>query len=822
MTVAVAVSAAPAPATELPPDFEELTLATGLETPTAVDWGPEGQMFIAEKSGRVRVVRADGTLAARPLIDISDHVNDSVDRGLLGLAVDSDFSSNGYLYLLYTRETNRLRYEGPKTSRLTRIRVKPDGSLANPDSPETVLLGRMDTARCPPPSNSADCIPADIPSHSIGTVRSDPDGTLWVGSGDAADWATVNEQAFRAYDETSMAGKILHVDRRGRGLPGHPFCPADRNLDHVCTKVYARGFRNPFRFTLRPGAGPVVGDVGMNSREEVDFVTAGGNYGWPCYEGSIRTPGYDSHQRCAEHYGREGTADAAEAPVHDYPRGEGSAVVAGPRYQGAAYPAAYRGDLFFGDFVQGFIRRLDIGADGAVTAVEDFATGWGGVDLEAAPNGDLVSVEFGGAVRAISYAPGNKTPVPSLRAAPASGPTPLEVAFDATESRDPDGDRLTYRWTFGDGSSATRAKTAHTYRRSGRFVVRLTVSDGRGRSARSSVEVFPGNTRPNAAILDPDAGRTYRAGDVVNLRASATDREDGRLGNSSITWHVVLRHGSHEHDLGRFSGAAARFSTGQDHDADSSFKVTMTATDSGGLSRRRTVSIRPRVVRFALTSSPPGAPVSYAGSAARAPHQRLSAAGFRTSISAAEQFDVGGRSYRFVGWSNGGARLHDVVIPDCDATIQARYEPVGQSVLAPPTDSVAAQPAPPASGAPDLRGPVVHLAWSRRKSRAVRTLRGSATDCGKVTKLQVAVRRPVCRWWLRDLGRVQRRRGNCRRPVWMPARLRRAAHGWSWRLPLGAALPRGRYSLVLRAVDGEGNVSRALADGRRRVDIRVR
>ena len=43
----------------------------------------------------------------------------------------------------------------------------------------------------------------------------------------------------------------MHVDRNGNGLPGHPFCPADTNLTHVCTKVYAKGLRNPFRFTLR-------------------------------------------------------------------------------------------------------------------------------------------------------------------------------------------------------------------------------------------------------------------------------------------------------------------------------------------------------------------------------------------------------------------------------------------------------------------------------------------------------------------------------------------------------------------------------------------
>src|SRR5204863_6493168 len=98
--------------------------------------------------------------------------------------------------------------------------------------------------------------------HTIGTVRADPDGSLWVGTGDASSYSSVDPLALHSQDENSLRGKVLHVDREGRGLPGHPFCPGDANLDHACTKVYAKGFRNPFRFALRPGAGPVLGDVG--------------------------------------------------------------------------------------------------------------------------------------------------------------------------------------------------------------------------------------------------------------------------------------------------------------------------------------------------------------------------------------------------------------------------------------------------------------------------------------------------------------------------------------------------------------------------------
>ena len=75
--------------------------------------------------------------------------------------------------------------------------------------------------------DTVDCIPSEGFSHSIGSVRSAPDGTLWVGSGDASSFNFVDELALRTYDTQSMAGKIMHIDRNGNGLTGHPFCPAN-------------------------------------------------------------------------------------------------------------------------------------------------------------------------------------------------------------------------------------------------------------------------------------------------------------------------------------------------------------------------------------------------------------------------------------------------------------------------------------------------------------------------------------------------------------------------------------------------------------------
>jgi PKD repeat protein len=387
-----------AQATTLPFGFEESTMVSGLDQPTAVAWTPDGRMLIAEKPGLVRVVNAAGQLQSAPLLDISDHVNSYWDRGLLGLAVDASFASNHYVYLLYTWEGNPLDNTTAKSSRLTRITLNNDNTV----SAETALLGKSVTQPCPPASNTSDCIASDSPSHSIGTVRSDPaDGTLWVGSGDGSSWAGVDTLAFRTYDESGYNGKIMHIDRNGNGLPSHPFCPSDSDLTHVCTKIHSKGFRNPFRFMLRPGTGPMVADVGWGSWEEINFLPAAGgkNYGWPCYEGVGHAAGYDADSRCSGsggEYSREGGANADTSPNYYYPHdaSDAGAIIGGPTYSGAGYPTDYTGSIFYGDYAQGIMGRLVPNGSGGYTN-QAFGTGFTGVDLESAPgNGDLVYADI--------------------------------------------------------------------------------------------------------------------------------------------------------------------------------------------------------------------------------------------------------------------------------------------------------------------------------------------------------------------------------------------------------------------------------------------
>ncbi|MEY2571560.1 MAG: hypothetical protein QOE63_1910, partial [Acidimicrobiaceae bacterium] len=647
---------------------------------TGVAWTPDGRMLIIEKDGRLRV-QNPGATAAPIVLDITTRVNQYHDRGLLGIAVDSSFATNHYIYLLYTNELNPLAQDnsGQMVSRLGRFVLNNDNTVG----PETVLLGSYGSGVCPTPSNTVDCIPSEGFSHSIGSVRSAPDGTLYVGSGDASSYDFVDPMALRTYDERSFAGKIMHIDRNGRGLGGHAFCPTDTDTTHVCTKLFAKGLRNPYRFKLRPNGGLTVGDVGWNTREELDLIDpgeVGQSWGWPCYEGSIQTPGYSDRSECQAEYRKP--AGTHSPPDYDYEHTGGNAILGGPLYQGDQYPTGYRGTIFFGDYAAGWLKRATIDSQNHITGVSDFATDWYGTDIETAPDGNIVWVSFGdgspgtGSVEKVVYTNGNRAPIPSATADKTSGPAPLTVKFDATGSRDPDGDAMTYDWDFGDGSAhATSATPSHTYA-TGNWTARLTVTDARGRSASTTLAISAGNSAPVVTIAQPTDGGAYTDNVPVPLVGSATDTQDGTLPGSAITWHMVLHHGNHTHPVNDVTGTSATFTPYDDHDADSYYDVTMTARDSSSLTGSRTITIKPRTIKLSAASTPAGAPITYSGLTAQpAPWTRDAAINYHTTISAADQFTAAdGKTYVFDSWSDGGARSHDLTVPAASATLTAVYK----------------------------------------------------------------------------------------------------------------------------------------------------
>jgi glucose/arabinose dehydrogenase/PKD repeat protein len=637
-----------------------------------MDFAPDGRLFVAGKTGVVQVVKPDGTVST--LLDISSHVNSQVDRGLTGIAVDSAFATNHWLYLLYTYEPGGGDASGPKTTRLTRVTVNTNNTVANPSSPETIILGSYKPSlfdqACPAPSNTTDCIPADGVSHVGGTVRSAPDGTLWVGNGDGTFSATNAPDPFRTFDTASYAGKILHISRSGRGLAGHPFCPGTNDLTQVCTKVYATGFRNPFRFDFASQGGLWAGDVGEGQHEELDHVTGGGNYGWPCYEGGDHFAPRANNSKCQALYAKEGTPDGMRGAtyMYDHEPGHGAVILGGPELHSAAYPDL-DGDVMFGDIDLGFLDRLSFDESGTPTR-HPFATGYGGVDMRVGPDGLLYTANFFNITR---FAPvdGNRPPVARATATPPYGEAPLHVTLDAGASSDPDGDALTYSWDFGDGSAdAAGAQAGHDYA-AGTYDATVTVSDPSGASDTATVTVRSGVQAPSLLVDGPD---TYRDGDPVTLTAAASDAAGHDL-SPAVQWHVELRHNDHTHVLTDATGPSVTFTPLRDHDTDAHYEVAASVTDDAGLVTTRATRLDGETAPVEITLEPEGAPglFSYGALDYPWPLTRRSVIGFRTILAAPRTVTYNGQVLAFNWWSDDPRISHEVTVPPQGLQIHAKY-----------------------------------------------------------------------------------------------------------------------------------------------------
>jgi glucose/arabinose dehydrogenase len=194
-------------------------------------------------------------------------------------------------------------------------------------------------------------------NHNGGQITFGPDNFLYIplGDGGAANDVGLGHPAIgNGQDITSFLGKILRIDVDGGtpyGIPpDNPFVEKDGR-----DEIFAFGFRNPFRiaFDISGQHELFAGDVGQGLREEVDIVTKGGNYGWNIKEGTIWFDPSNSRTPRLTGPAVDARGQPLIDPIIDYVNtsggGEGTAVIGGFVYRGAAIPA-FNGDYIFGDF----------------------------------------------------------------------------------------------------------------------------------------------------------------------------------------------------------------------------------------------------------------------------------------------------------------------------------------------------------------------------------------------------------------------------------------------------------------------------------------
>jgi glucose/arabinose dehydrogenase len=289
----------------------------GLAQPVHVTHAGDGsgRLFVAERAGRVRIVK-EGHLMAAPFLDIRGRVQSNFEeQGLLSVAFPPGDAAKDGFYVFYT--ARRDPDGGGSVLTVSHFAVTADPDVADPDTEQKILTVDHPT----------------FANHNGGMLAFGPDGHLYAGTGDGG---SGGDPADHAQDPHSLLGKLLRLDaENGASAP----------------EVWALGLRNPWRFAFDPATGDLyVADVGQGAYEEVDFqpapLAAGANYGWPCREGLHR---YRSAAGCG---------GALADPVAEYLHANGDCAVVGGRvYRGPEYPRMV-GVYIYGDYCTGALWGL--------------------------------------------------------------------------------------------------------------------------------------------------------------------------------------------------------------------------------------------------------------------------------------------------------------------------------------------------------------------------------------------------------------------------------------------------------------------------------
>jgi hypothetical protein len=419
-------------------------------------------------------------------------------------------------------------------------------------------------------------------NHSVDSIRWSPEGYMFVSFGEGAPSLEVTDLAVRAQSIDNLQGKIIRIHRAdGTGVPGNPFYDP-KNPKSARSRVWAYGFRNPFRFAVHPVTGvPYAGNVGWATYESVYRVLPGLNFGWPCVEGILNRPEYQVKPGCKG----INTTNVAKAE-YDYPHVGNNASITGGDFNFATnFPESMRGDYFFGDYSIQWFRRAMLDKDGKVVRVEDFATGMGEpVDIKFGPDGFLYYLSiYSGGFRRIRYTSGNQVPDVKLTATPVAGSSPLTVTFSSAGSTDPDKDAITYRWDFGDGSNpATGPDATHTYNADGQYIVRLTATDAKGGKRMAETLITVGDAAPVVSITAPGHGDMYLPGQKVNLTGQATDLLGHALAPSQMSWRIVYYDGNTTRTLTETTGPSASFTMPEKATSNNPFVEALFSARSAG------------------------------------------------------------------------------------------------------------------------------------------------------------------------------------------------------------------------------------------------
>lgn len=367
-------------ATEAAADFDATVQAEGLQQPVDVAVLPDGKVLVITRTGDVLIYSEPNGEPTEQHIDVD---SGPAEQGLLGVVLDPGFATNQFIYFYAS-----LGEQSENRHHVVRYKLGADGMLSMPTP--VITMGLRGPA-----------------NHNGGAIDIH-DGNLYIGVGDTGANATPPQNKFGSCLNIAN-GKVLRVSLAeatlGQPAAGNPLeneamvtgCTStggDLGMQAPDKRIFAWGFRNPFRLWVDPSSGKVwVGDVGEEAREEISIVEAGKHYGYPFEEGTVV---YDQDFKPAN--GCMGLTPASECikPVHDWARAGGGTSIGGRILDGCGWPDAWKSRYIFGDYVQDDIWTLEVnaGRDGIVAnSLQDFASADGPVAFRMGTDNALYIAE---------------------------------------------------------------------------------------------------------------------------------------------------------------------------------------------------------------------------------------------------------------------------------------------------------------------------------------------------------------------------------------------------------------------------------------------
>jgi VCBS repeat-containing protein len=344
------------------------TVVSGLVQPTDFRLLPDGRIVFAEKGGAIRVAGKDGQLQDTPLITLPASTDWA--RGVAAIELDPDYEENGHIYVSYVRSDNYQRL-----SRLTVTDPSAAVLTVDPASEKVLVQGTQ---------------PAGDDHHG-GGLAFGPDGKLYWSVGDNVCCSVIDGS--NSQNLSNIYGKVLRLNPDGTAPDDNPF----PNASGAGPLVYATGFRNPFRLAFTPDGQLLVVDVGQATWEELNLVTAGGNYGWPGAEGPCDGIGTTN---CS-------TPSSYDNPIYAYRHSSGGNSITAVMVNAGVNSGGGQNTVLIADFNQGWVKELTFNSDYSSLISErmfDSAATGNTNQLRQDADGNIYQLTFDGTLTRIALA----------------------------------------------------------------------------------------------------------------------------------------------------------------------------------------------------------------------------------------------------------------------------------------------------------------------------------------------------------------------------------------------------------------------------------